>query len=138
MVEIMINRDSVCLADDMSEHALICQMDDDATYIDLFAKIKKLNYFPNVSGNNVVWVLQSKAYNCIFSYFSFTDKFSPGLSEKNLINLCKKYNHLHFKFFSSPSKWKAYIMQMYNDNTYQIWKDGWVEEIKYCDYLEGF
>lgn len=103
--------------------------------MDLFECLKKDNYLPSVSGNNVVWVLTNKHYSCIFSYFTKTDKVFMGLVEQYLKNICKDYKKLTFKYYSSPQKWKETIYRMYNNDEYTLWRDGWHEEVKYCDFL---
>lgn len=134
-MEIIVNRDSVCMGDDCFDHAKKYILSDDATYMDLFECLKKDKYFPSISGNNVVWVLTNKHYSCIFSYFTKTDKFSMGLAEKSLKIICKDSKELTLRYYASPQKWKECIYQMYNNDTHSMWKDGWSEEIKYCDFL---
>lgn len=83
-MNIKINRDSVCIGDDIDNHSISVFMDNDASYDKLFNVLKEKRYFPSVSGNNVVWVLTAKHYECIFPYFTKTEKLSMGLSEKCL------------------------------------------------------
>ncbi len=135
-MEIIIERDSVCMGDDcLAPHARTYTLNDEATYIDLFKCLKNDHYFPSVYNNNVVWVLANEHIDCVFSYFTKTDKFSMGLVVKSLKNICKNSNKLYLKYFSSPQKWRERIYQMYNNDEYTLWKDGWIEEIKYCDFL---
>ena len=135
-MKVIIERSSVCMGDDcLAPHARTYTLSDDATYMDLFECIKKDKYLPSVHGNNVVWVLTNEHYDCIFSYFTATDKFSVGLSEKSLKVICKDSNVLMFKYYSSPERWKDRIFRMYDNDKYAMYKDGWSEEIKYCDFL---
>ena len=96
-------------------------------------------YFPSVSGNNVVWVLKSDCYDCILSYFTKTNKMFPGLSEKSLNKLFRgemgNLVKLEFKYYTPPLRWKEHIYEMYKGNEYELWRDGWTEEIEYCDYV---
>lgn len=133
-MDIKVNRDSVCMGDDVVDHSKVFKIDDDATYEELFQVLKEKHYFPSVSGNNVVWVLTSEHNDCILSYFTSTDKFSVGLSEKSLNKICGDLRELHLKYYSNPQKWKEKIQMKYHDDTYAMWRDGWLEEIKYCDY----
>lgn len=136
MMKVIVERSSVCMGDDcLAPHARIYTLNDDATYMELFECLKNDNYLPAVSGNNVVWVLTNEHHNCIFSYFTKTDKFSMGLVEKYLKTICKDSNKLMFKYYSGPQRWKESIYRMYNNDEYAMWKDGWGEEIKYCDFL---
>lgn len=135
-MKVVVERYSVCMGDDcLAPHARTYTVNDDATYMDLFEYLKNDNYLPTVSGNNVVWVLTNEEYNCIFSYFTKTDKFSMGLTEKFLKSICKNSNKLTFKYYSSPQRWKESIYRIYNNDEYAMWRDGWTEEIKYCDFL---
>lgn len=135
-MDVIVERNSVCMGDDcLAPHARTYTLNDDTTYMDLFECLKKDNYFPSVSGNNVVWVLTNEHYSCVFSYFTKTDKFSMGLTEKLLKNICIESNRLKFKYYSSPQRWKESIYRMYNNDEYTMWKDGWGEEIEYCDFL---
>ena len=134
---INIDRDSVCLGDDCLDHRKVYQMDDSATYEDLFQLIKQDDYLPHIDGNNVVWVLQSETIECILSYFTITDKMSPGLVEKSLQFLLKNTGaselNLHFKYDTTPLKWKEAILEMCKGDMYYVWHEGWLEEFNYCD-----
>lgn len=138
-MDIIINRDSVCLGDDIENHKKTYQMDHNSTYEDLYKVLTDDKYFPSISENNVVWVLTSKKHECIFSYFTRTHKMMPGLAEKSLYRLYYGDGELAdgfmFKYYTSPQKWKEKINEMYNGNMYELWHDGWSEELKYCDYV---
>lgn len=135
-MEIIIDRSSVCMGDDVESHAKQYVFSDTATYEDLFREILDNRYLPSIAGNNVVWVFGSDEYFCIFSYFTRTGKMNPGLTEKRLSEICKNSNRLVFKYFSSPMRWKMCIEDRYKGDTYTMWKEGWEEELKYCDYVE--
>lgn len=134
-MEIIINRQSVCLGDDVDDHMKTIVLEEDATYEDLFKEVVNQKYFPSVYGNNVVWVLTSDSHFCIFSYFTRTNKMFAGLVEKGISEICKKDNRLMFQYYSSPLKWKDKIQKLYNGDTYSLWRDGWLDEYKYCDYV---
>ena len=67
-MKLAINRDSVCMGDDAVDHTIQFELPDDAQYEDLYNELKRQDYFPYIHGNNVVWVLTNKKYDCIFSY----------------------------------------------------------------------
>lgn len=136
-IELIINRNSVCMGDDIQSHAVKYTFSADATYEDLFEKIISDRYLPNVAGNNVVWVLGSDEYFCIFSYFTRTGKMNPGLSKRKLYEICKNGDKLIFKYFSSPMRWRTCIERSYNGDGHAMYKDGWSEELKYCEYVEA-
>lgn len=139
MIQVTVERSSVCMGDDcLAPHARTYTLDDNATYVDLFESVKKDNYFPSVSGNNVVWVLTDNSkdcFTCIFSYFTKTDKFSGRLSEKYLKNICNDSKKLMFKYYSSPQRWKESICRMFGNDECTLRKEEWMDEIKYCDLL---
>lgn len=137
ILKLKINRDSVCLADDINNHEKVYEVDDNATYEDLFNLLKSDHYCPTVFGNNEVWVLTSQHCNCIFSYFVKTNKLSRGLSESSLESVCGDFFNVFLKYYSSPLKWKEHIYKMYNGDEYSLWKYGWRKEIEYCDYVES-
>ena len=114
-------------------------MDKSATYEDLFNELIDDKFFPLISGNNIVWVMTSKEYECIFSYFTRTNKMNSGLSEKSLYKLCSNnensLDEFMFKYYTTPQKWKEKICEMYNWNMYALWHEGWSEELAYCDYV---
>lgn len=137
-MRVIVERNSVCMGDDCrAPHTKEYILSDDATYMDLFERIKADRYLPTISGNDVVWVLGNEEYRCIFSYFTKTDKLSMGLVEKLLKNICKNSDKLIFKYYSSPKRWRDSIYRMYGNDEYAMWKDGWKEEIEYCDAVEN-
>lgn len=134
-MKIKVNRDSVCLEDDIYEHLKTYQMDDNATYRELFSMLQKDKYFPSVADNNAVWVLTTERFECVLSYFTKTNKVSMGLCEEYLRNICTSSCEMHFKYYSNPKKWKEKIHEMYNGDMYLMWRDGWLDELEYCDSL---
>lgn len=134
---ITVNRASVCMGDDVLDHKIKINLPDDASYEDLYNELKKLSYFPYVSGNNVVWVLSNKEYDCIFSYFTYDNTFSAGLSETLLSNIDDGTHSYYLSYFSSPEKWKEYFYSGYNNNEKDLYHDGWGDEIKHCNELAG-
>lgn len=137
-MEVIVERESVCMGDDcLAPHTRTYKLDDNATYMDLLECLKNNNYLPSVSGNNVVWVMKSEHYSCIFSYFTKTDKLFMRLEEKFLKIICKDSNKLMFQYYTSPHSWKESIYRMYDNDEYAMYQDGWENEIKFCDTLEG-
>lgn len=135
-MQVIVERNSVSMGDDyLAPHASTYILNDDATYMDLFECLKNDNYLPSVSGNNVVWVLANEHYSCIFSYFTKSDKVSMELTEKSLKTICKGSNKLKFKYYSSPQRWKDTIYRIYINEEHTMWKNGWDEEVRYCDFL---
>ena len=137
IMNITINRDSVCMGDDAFNHKQEIILPEDAQYEDLYEELKKQSYFPHINGNNVVWVLCNKKYSCIFSYFTYDDTFHCGLSEKKISNIDDGTHCFHLNYYSSPEKWKKSFSRWYNNNMKDLHHDGWDEEIQHCDALSG-
>lgn len=134
-MKIIIDRESVCRADDVDSHEKEYFIRTNLPFEDLFKKIIKDKYLPSIWGNNVVWVLTSTEHFCIFSYFTKTNKFSQGLALKNPSEICKNNNRLKFKYYSSPLKWKQAIEAVYGGASYTMWRDRWLNDFEYCDFI---
>lgn len=137
-MKVIIERNSVCMGDDcMAPHRREYILDDNASYMDLFEYIKRDRYLPQIHGNNVVWVLANEEYSCIFTYFTKTDTMSRKIEETSLKNICKSSNSLVFKYYSSPERWKDSIYRMHKNDEEAVWRDGWKDEVEYCELVIG-
>ena len=59
-MEIYLNRDSVCAADDIDSHEKIIIVDDSMPPDEIIKTIKELNYLPEIWGGYATWTLSSK------------------------------------------------------------------------------
>ena len=132
MINYVINRDSICMGDDISDHQIGIEMSEDATYQELFRKLKRMHYLP--ASSHCVWVFTNQKHFCIFSYFKELNRFNPGLVENRLAVLDDGSHLFRFRYYS-PYEWKEKILAEYDNDTYSLWKDGWSEEIALCDHL---
>ena len=133
---ITINRDSVCAGDDVFDHRITLELPGGASPKDLFKKLKKLHYFPNIAGNNVVWILTNKKHPFwIFSYFTKNDKLNWCALNGTIAKLDDGTGCFHLKYYWSPDKWKERIREEYGEDGYSIWHDGWQDEIDLCEKL---
>lgn len=133
---ITINRDSVCAGDDVFDHRQTFELAENATAKDLFQQLKHSRYFPKIAGNNTVWVLTNKTHPfCIFSYFTKRNKLGQNQMDIPLSALDDGSGLFFLKYYFSPAKWKERIIQEYGDDTYSRWRDGWDDEMAYCDKL---
>ena len=133
---ITINRDSVCAGDDVFDHRQTFELPENATAKELLRQLERSRYFPQIAGNNVVWVLTNKTHPfCIFSYFTKHRKPGQSLKEIRLSALDDGSGLFFLKYYFSPAKWKERIIQEYGDDTYSRWRDGWDDEMEYCDKL---
>ena len=108
-IDIVVNRDSVCMGDDCLDHRKKYKLSKEATYTDLFSLIKEDKYLPSISGNDVVWVLKNSEYPCIFSYITFDDKIVKNVEEESLYLICKNDKNLTFKYFCDKESWREYM-----------------------------
>lgn len=139
-MKITINRQSVCMADDCFDHEKTYTMKMWSTCKDLFELLKKDHYFPNISGDNVVWVLMVGKTEYIFSYFTLIEKYNSKVKNERLTTICKKANSkkLFLKYYSSPEHWGNAIHQKHLDVGMDITSDYWKEELKYCGHIISF
>ncbi|MCE5286096.1 MAG: hypothetical protein LLG02_09660 [Pelosinus sp.] len=55
---IFINRDSVCMGDDMDSHEVKLEINDATTVYYLTLKIRETKYLPSIGGGKATWVLK--------------------------------------------------------------------------------
>ena len=61
MIKLKFNRDSVCMADDMEDHAVFFDVDEKISVDDLVQFLySKPNVIPGISGGKATWILQIK------------------------------------------------------------------------------
>ena len=59
-MKIRVDRDSVCMGDDVLPHEVEFEVPDDMTVKDFFEFLEKGRYLPSVQGNNVAWELRNR------------------------------------------------------------------------------
>lgn len=121
------------------EENLIFQQDfflpeQSSTYIDLFNELKNKDFLTRFNEENAVLVLKAENYPCIFSYYTKSKQFSEGLVEKRL-KIFSKEGFFTLQYYSSVQKWKETFYKWYDNNEYYLWRDGWTNEIAYCNEL---
>lgn len=132
-MRILINRESVCMGDDIDSHELIIDVDDGFNFKELFRYIINIGYLPNVWGNDVVWVMEYGKRTEIAVYQTATDLiFTAFIGEiplvKNWIDNSKETVYL--RYYSSREKRAKQIFLKYAGNAYHIWHEGFSEEYK--------
>lgn len=126
MISFTVDRSSVCMGDDVEIHDVGYTMNDEADLAYLLGQLKADGFFPNIHGNNVVWVLMSGGKR-VFSYFTKTERVFPELSGRKISDILPENNRLRFSYFTSPAGWKQYI------NIRNI--DACSEKTEHCDLL---
>ena len=59
-MKIRVDRDSVCMGDDVLSHEIEFDVPEDMTVKDFFGFLEKERYLPSVQGNNVAWELRNR------------------------------------------------------------------------------
>lgn len=111
-MKIIVDRSSVCSGDDMSSHAKEFVIPEDMPYSAFMELIIQSGYFPNISGNDVVWVLENKNEE-LLSYITkpnriFTRWFECDPLVSETVNYSSD-NMFFFRYYSSPLKMAEYI-----------------------------
>ena len=59
-MKIRVDRDSVCMGDDVLPHETEFDVPEDMTVKDFFGFLERERYLPSVQGNNVAWELRNR------------------------------------------------------------------------------
>jgi len=105
-MKINIDRQSICMGDDMESHKKLHEISNTITFLELFNKLIEDNYFPYTGENNIVWVLR----------FNGKDKIAWKTKENTFIEynearyLLSKNQEVTpmivFKYYSSFKEWE--------------------------------
>lgn len=102
-MKVTINRESVAMGDDVYNHEIIIDTPTVINLKNLFDDLVETNYFPKVSGNDVVWVLKyderewiawKTKENVYYSPFVDTSVFRVELKNE------KEGNTIFFTYYS--------------------------------------
>lgn len=96
-MEIYLNRDSVCAADDIDSHEKIIIVDDSMPPDEIIKTIKELNYLPEIWGGYATWTLSSKIPIAVFAQ-EWTEPKKISWMPINLKDLNFNDNILKFYF----------------------------------------
>ena len=69
--KILIDRNSICMGDDVESHAASLNMIDDCTYEDVISSITTNDYLPSY---DTMWLLRSENSGFIAAYYNYSDK----------------------------------------------------------------
>lgn len=129
-MDIIINRQSVCMGDDVEDHALTYTIGPDTKFSDVFQDLIGQGYFPNVSGNDVVWTLFCGKDDLI-SWKTKENKlyhrFVTG--EPAILNVERwAAASIIFKYASPLMKRAQHIFQQFGGSKFHIWHEGFMFE----------
>lgn len=130
-MSIVINRESVCMGDDVEGHSIMMSIADTETFTDLFKKLNFMKYFPSIWGNDVVWTLTC-GQDDLVSHLTKGDKFyTRFVTEKEpTINSVGRWkgHDIFFKYYSPVEKRAKHIFLMHGGKKFHIWHEGFMAE----------
>jgi len=110
-MHIIIDRDAVCAADDMSHHREEFTVPDDITITGLFEYLE-FKYIPVIAGNNVVWELYHHDVEA-GAYFTQNRSFINGnVSLSSIINNSEADNEFYLRYYSSPDRYRKHFISI--------------------------
>ena len=134
-IEVMIDRDSVCMGDDVDDHRIFYTIDKASTFSSLFKTLIDRNYFPHVAGNDVVWTLVVNDED-IASFKTAEGKIYTRFIDKEPNILAVKrwqaIDHIRFHYYSSPLKRAKAIFMKFGRDKFHLWHEGFFKE--YASY----
>ncbi|GMB00006.1 hypothetical protein [Pelosinus sp. IPA-1] len=135
-MKIFIDRDSVCMGDDVEEHAFDIEVDDDFDFTELFRYIININYFPEISGNDVIWTMEYGKGTEIATYQTVNNKiYTTFVGEIPLVKKWVDYSNERFlfKYYSSREKRAKCIFVKCAGDGFHIWHEGYLSEYESYD-----
>ena len=108
-MHIIIDRDAVCAADDMSHHREEFTVPDGITIASLFKYIE-FKYIPVIAGNNVVWALYHLDIE-VGAYFTKNRSFINGnVLLSSIIKNSERGNEFYLRYYSSPDRYRKHFI----------------------------
>ena len=108
-MHIIINRDAVCAADDMSHHREEFTVPDGITIASLFEYLE-FKYIPVIAGNN--WVLSLHHHDIEGgTYFTKNRSFINGnVPLSSIISNSERGNEFYLRYYSSPDRYRKHFI----------------------------
>ena len=112
-MHIIIDRDAVCAADDMSHHREEFTVPDGITIASLFEYLE-FKYIPVIAGNNVVWALHHHDIE-VGTYFTKNRSFINGnVLLSSIIKNSERGNEFYLRYYSSPDRYRKHFISRYS------------------------
>ena len=112
-MHILIDRDAVCAADDMSHHREEFTVPDDITIAGLL-EFLEFKYLPMVAGNDVVWALYHHDVE-VGAYFTKNRSFINGnIPLSSIINNSETDTEFYLRYYSSPDRYRKHFINIAN------------------------
>ena len=107
-MRIIINRDAVCAADDMSHHREEFTVPDGINIASLFEYLE-FKYIPVIAGNNVVWALHHHIE--VGTSFTQNRSFINGnVPLSSIIGNSERDNEFYLRYYSSPDRYRKHFI----------------------------
>ena len=104
-MHIIIDRDAVCAADDMSHHREEFTVPESITIAGLF-EFLEFKYIPVIAGNNVVWSLYHQDVE-VGTYFTKIQSFINGnVLLSSIISNSERDNTFYLKYYCHPDRYR--------------------------------
>ena len=110
-MRIIIDRDAVCAADDVSWHREEFTVPNDMSIAGLF-EFLELKYIPVIAGNNVVWALYYHDVE-VGTYFTKIQSFINGnMPLSSIISNSERDNEFFLRYYSSPHRYRNHCISI--------------------------
>ena len=131
-MDIIICRQSVCMGDDAHNHTLTYTINSFTKFSDIFQDLIKQNYFPNISGNDVVWTLLCGEHDLMSWKTKENKLYGHFITKEPTILSVKSWATpaINFSYYSSPINRAQKIFTMFNGSKFHIWREGFMAEYK--------
>lgn len=115
-MKIFVDRSTVCLGADSGIHERELQLYGGETVEKLVRRLVRERFFPNVSGNDVVWVMEigKNSNTPICAYYTKADKIDVYSPVVKLSELCVDGGLVRFTYISQPERWEEYLLKKFN------------------------
>ncbi len=116
VVKIFVDRGSVCMGDDAGIHKRELQLYGGETAEKLIRRLVRERFFPSVSGNDVVWVMEigKNSSTPICAYYTKADRIDVYSPVSKLSELCSDGGLVKFTYISQPERWEEYLLKRFN------------------------
>jgi len=126
--EILVSRNSVCMADDVNDNQIKIQINETTSIKDFISILGTHSFFPSIQGNNVAWTLTINK-NEVATYYTKTSNII--IIDNDYWEENKKNGIYDFKYYS-PIEKRLYCIQ---DKRVPI-NNGLLKEIKHIDKIK--
>lgn len=130
MVSVHVTRDSVCMGDDCFDNSRDFMLDGTLDWGGFMSVMLNGHFLPNVSGNDVVWVLTDIRGMELFTYFTKEEMLISHTADRGLAAFLEHGAGLHFKYYASREQRRGALYDRFGGQMFHLWHDGWLDEYK--------